>query len=202
MSSDVVKTTIPFCLPDEHYPVPNDDWTQAEYNQHFCWLVIKPIYCWLQMNGYKGTERRKSNLKCPVDKTVIVKTSAHQITVSYVDKLLNNPDIQSALKKFPELYKKRHDLIWWIQQLAPISDRFVFICQFSEDPIPSQNYPLISLGQTEWPDVWYIKRMTLIQGSTGFKNPCKGAGNFGLLNVTKQAMKVLLKKHISRLVVK
>ena len=195
--------SIPLCIPGKDYPIPTDAWTQDDWNKHFCCYCIHPLPALFQLHNLKKVERRTREIPASVlNKTVIVKTCKHDININYVSDRLDDKYVKKCIGSVPFLKKQQHEYYWWVEELRKISDSFLFICQFTTEPIPNQTYSFISMGQDDFPHIWYIKKLTPLQGYSGFKNPCQGYGNQGSLTISKEAIKILIRGHISQFQVK
>lgn len=191
-----IDTCLPLVVPGVDFPYPTTDWTQTDWDEHFCGLVIKSLYSFLQLIGVKFTERR--NITCPT-KIVIVKTQCAKISKREVVEFLADPYVLSGLKTVPSLYSKRCDPEWWLNLFSSYRDKLLFICKFSMRPDPCRDYPFVSIGSSKWRHPWYIVKMSPLNGCNGIGNPSVNGwdqwGNLSLLKIKPEYIKSVLRNY-------
>ena len=190
---------VPFLLPGIDYSQPLAVWTQQQWDMDWACFCVNPLIALLQMHEAKLTERR--HFRCS-NKVVLIKSSNHKINIEYVSEWLNDPDIRQGILSVPFLQSKLTDYPWWVDQVKRVNNRFLFICRFSMQRDPNQVYPFEHVKSNVYPKVWFITKLTKLQGQSGYANMCHNYGNFNFLSINRIGVKRILIGHSHNMKVK
>ena len=196
---NVLPKLVPYLRPAIDYDPPLSSWNQRQWDHNMICICINPFIAFLQMHECKLTERR--TFRC-TSKVVLVKSSIKKINIKFVSDWLDDRDIQKGIDCIPYLRNKKTDYPWWVQQVKMVTNRFLFVCKFSMKKNPKLAYPFENVKSKEYRFVWYIEKLSKLQGQTGFKNFCEGFGKLGHFSINREAVKRYLIGHSQSITVK